>query len=166
VTNRNRTRGETVAMHQVTQVPCGTPPSQANAHKHHDQAAMVLLETLVHAWLRRDWLWHAYRTCRVDRRDTRYLDDRSQIRRICDVLRLYRQCHRGVLLVVRGHGSARGLRCRPETLRPVFAELAGMSTRAAAAELDRRGIGPLSGAKWSAMAVLRVRERLARSSAG
>jgi hypothetical protein len=48
----------------------------------------------------------------------------------------------------------------------VFAELAGLSTRAAAAELDRRGIGPLSGAKWSAMAVLRVRERLARSSAG
>jgi len=36
-------------------------------------------------------------------------------------------------------------------------------TRAAAGELDRRGIATLSGAKWSAMAVLRVRERLARS---
>jgi hypothetical protein len=29
---------------------------------------------------------------------------------------------------------------RAEPLHPVFAELAGMSTRAAAAELDRRGI--------------------------
>jgi DNA invertase Pin-like site-specific DNA recombinase len=50
---------------------------------------------------------------------------------------------------------------RAEALRPVFAELAGMSTRAAAAELDKRGIATLSGAKWSAMAVLRVREQLA-----
>jgi hypothetical protein len=43
----------------------------------------------------------------------------------------------------------------------VFAELSELSTRAAAAELDRRGIATPSGAKWSAMAVLRVRERLA-----
>jgi DNA invertase Pin-like site-specific DNA recombinase len=50
---------------------------------------------------------------------------------------------------------------RAEALRPVFAELAGMSTRAAAAELDRRGVATPSGAQWSAMAVLRVRERLA-----
>jgi DNA invertase Pin-like site-specific DNA recombinase len=50
---------------------------------------------------------------------------------------------------------------RAEALRPVFAELAGMSTRAAAAELDRRGIATPSGAKWNAMAVSRVRERLA-----
>ncbi len=50
---------------------------------------------------------------------------------------------------------------RAEALRSVFAELAGMSTRAVAAELDRRGIATPSGAAWSAMAVLRVRERLA-----
>jgi DNA invertase Pin-like site-specific DNA recombinase len=50
---------------------------------------------------------------------------------------------------------------RAEALRPVFSELAGMSTRAAAAELDRRGIATPSGGKWSAMAVSRVRERIA-----
>jgi DNA invertase Pin-like site-specific DNA recombinase len=51
---------------------------------------------------------------------------------------------------------------RADALRPVFVELADLSTRAAAAELDRRGVAMPSGAKWSAMAVLRVRERLAR----
>jgi hypothetical protein len=51
---------------------------------------------------------------------------------------------------------------RAEALRSVFAELVALSTRAAAAELDRRGIATPSGAKWSAMAVLRVGERLAR----
>jgi DNA invertase Pin-like site-specific DNA recombinase len=51
---------------------------------------------------------------------------------------------------------------RAEALRPVLSELADLSTRAAAAELDKRGIATPSGAKWSAMAVLRVRERLAR----
>jgi DNA invertase Pin-like site-specific DNA recombinase len=51
---------------------------------------------------------------------------------------------------------------RAEALRPIFVELADLSTRAAATELDRRGITTPSGAKWSAMAVLRVRERLAR----
>ena len=50
---------------------------------------------------------------------------------------------------------------RAEALRSVFAELAGMSTHAAAAELDKRGIATPTGAKWSAMTVLRVRKRLA-----
>lgn len=50
---------------------------------------------------------------------------------------------------------------RAEALRPVFAELAGLSTRAAAAELDRRGIATPTGAAWSAMAVSRIRDRLA-----
>jgi hypothetical protein len=44
---------------------------------------------------------------------------------------------------------------RAEALRPVFAELAGLSTRAAAAELDRR-----TGERWNAVAVMRVRKRL------
>jgi hypothetical protein len=51
---------------------------------------------------------------------------------------------------------------RAEALRSVFVELADLSTRAAAAELDKRGIATPSRAKWSAMEVLRVRERLAR----
>jgi len=50
---------------------------------------------------------------------------------------------------------------RAEALRSVFAELADMTTRAAAAELDRRGVATPTGAPWSAMAVSRVRERLA-----
>ncbi len=50
---------------------------------------------------------------------------------------------------------------RAEALRSVFAELAGMSTHVAAAELDKRGIATPTGAKWSAMTVLRVRKRLA-----
>jgi DNA invertase Pin-like site-specific DNA recombinase len=54
---------------------------------------------------------------------------------------------------------------RANDLRPVFAELAGMSTRAAAAELDRRGVATPSGTPWSAMAVLRVRERLGAQAA-
>jgi hypothetical protein len=37
----------------------------------------------------------------------------------------------------------------------------GLSTHPAAAELDRRGVSTPTGAKWSAMAVLRVRKRLA-----
>jgi hypothetical protein len=36
---------------------------------------------------------------------------------------------------------------RAEALRPVFVELADLSTRAAAAELDRRSIATPSGAK-------------------
>jgi hypothetical protein len=51
---------------------------------------------------------------------------------------------------------------RAEALRDVFAELAGMTTRAAAAELDRRGIPTASGqGTWQAMAVFRMRKRLA-----
>jgi DNA invertase Pin-like site-specific DNA recombinase len=50
---------------------------------------------------------------------------------------------------------------RADALRDVFAELTGMTTRAAAAELDRRGIATPTGGKWSAMAVLRIRKRLA-----
>jgi hypothetical protein len=68
--------------------------------------------------------------------------------------------NRGKVLVAKAnHGAAIE---RAEALRSVFAELADLSARAAAAELDRRGIATPSGAKWSAMAVLRVRERLAR----
>jgi hypothetical protein len=46
-------------------------------------------------------------------------------------------------------------------LRAAFAEFDGVTTRAAAAELDQRGIATPTGGQWSAMAVLRIRKRLA-----
>jgi DNA invertase Pin-like site-specific DNA recombinase len=49
---------------------------------------------------------------------------------------------------------------RAEALRPVFAELSGLSARKAAEELNRRGIPTAAGGKWHAMQVIRVRERL------
>jgi DNA invertase Pin-like site-specific DNA recombinase len=51
---------------------------------------------------------------------------------------------------------------RARAIAPVLAELAGLSARAAAAELDVRRIKTPTGAPWSAKAVLRARERLAR----
>jgi Recombinase len=50
---------------------------------------------------------------------------------------------------------------RAEQLRPVFAELSGLSARKAAEELNRRGIPTAAGGKWFAAQVIRVRERLA-----
>jgi DNA invertase Pin-like site-specific DNA recombinase len=51
---------------------------------------------------------------------------------------------------------------RAESLREVFAELADLSTTAAAAALNVRGIATPSGSgKWHAMQVHRVRQRLA-----
>ena len=52
-------------------------------------------------------------------------------------------------------------RCRAEGLRPIFAELAGLSTRATARELNRRQVETPTGRPWSAKTVTRVRERLA-----
>jgi hypothetical protein len=42
----------------------------------------------------------------------------------------------------------------------VFTELAGLSARKAAEELNRRGIVTPADGKWHAVTVLRVRERL------
>jgi hypothetical protein len=51
-------------------------------------------------------------------------------------------------------------RQRAEQLRPVFAELSGMSANHAAHELNRRGIAtPLRG-RWHAATVMRLRERI------
>jgi len=47
-----------------------------------------------------------------------------------------------------------------ERMRPVMAELASMSARQAAAELNRRRIGSASGGKWYPATVIRLRERL------
>jgi DNA invertase Pin-like site-specific DNA recombinase len=49
---------------------------------------------------------------------------------------------------------------RAQAIAPVLAELAGMSARAIAAELNARGIATPTGAPWSAKTVIRVRERL------
>jgi hypothetical protein len=42
----------------------------------------------------------------------------------------------------------------------VFAELADLSARKAAEELNRRGVPTPAGGKWHAVTVIRVRERL------
>src|SRR5260221_11804684 len=49
---------------------------------------------------------------------------------------------------------------RAEQLRPVFAELAGLSARKIAAELNARGVPTPAGGKWHAVTVQRVRSRL------
>ena len=49
---------------------------------------------------------------------------------------------------------------RAEALRPVLAELVELSHRAAAAELNRRGITTAEGKPWHSMQVQRVRRRL------
>jgi hypothetical protein len=51
---------------------------------------------------------------------------------------------------------------RAEQLRPVFAELAGMSHRKMAAELNARKIPTPAGGQWHAVTVKRVLSRLAR----
>jgi hypothetical protein len=53
---------------------------------------------------------------------------------------------------------------RAEALRPVLTELAGMSARAAAAELNKREVETPAGGQWHAVQVIRVRERLARKA--
>ena len=50
---------------------------------------------------------------------------------------------------------------RAEQLRPVFAELAGMSHRKMAAELNARKIPTPAGGQWHAVTVKRVLSRLA-----
>jgi DNA invertase Pin-like site-specific DNA recombinase len=51
---------------------------------------------------------------------------------------------------------------RARAIAPVLAELASLSARAAAVELNARRINTPTGAPWSAKTVLRARERLAR----
>jgi DNA invertase Pin-like site-specific DNA recombinase len=49
---------------------------------------------------------------------------------------------------------------RAQAIAPILAELAGMSARAIAAELNARGIATPTGAPWSAKTVIRMRDRL------
>jgi DNA invertase Pin-like site-specific DNA recombinase len=53
---------------------------------------------------------------------------------------------------------------RAEALRPVLAELAGMSARSVATELNKRKIQTPAGGTWHAVQVIRIRERLQSSS--
>ena len=50
---------------------------------------------------------------------------------------------------------------RAQRLAPIMAELSGLSARAAAEELNRRGIPTANGGKWQAVQVIRIRGRLA-----
>jgi len=55
-------------------------------------------------------------------------------------------------------------RARAEALRPVLTELAHLSARAIAGELNSRGITSPKGGAWSSTTVLRVQRRLGASS--
>jgi DNA invertase Pin-like site-specific DNA recombinase len=52
-------------------------------------------------------------------------------------------------------------KARAEALRPILAELYGLSARAIAAELNKRNAPTLNGGPWHSMTVIRVRRRLA-----
>jgi DNA invertase Pin-like site-specific DNA recombinase len=56
--------------------------------------------------------------------------------------------------------AANEARERAKQLRPLFGELADLSARKIADELNRRGIDTPNGKKWHAATVIRVRERL------
>jgi DNA invertase Pin-like site-specific DNA recombinase len=56
--------------------------------------------------------------------------------------------------------AAKEAQDRAEELRLLFTELAKLSARKAAQELNRRGIATPAGGKWHAVTVLRVRQRL------
>lgn len=66
--------------------------------------------------------------------------------------------------------NARGIQNRDDAaaraaeLAPVFAELASLSARKAANELNGRGVTAPSGGRWHAVQVIRVRERIKAAS--
>jgi DNA invertase Pin-like site-specific DNA recombinase len=60
--------------------------------------------------------------------------------------------------------SQKGAVALAERMRDVMAELAGLSARQAAAELNRREIPTATGGQWYAATVIRLRERIARQS--
>lgn len=63
-------------------------------------------------------------------------------------------------LNAKGIANKREAQERAEQLRPIFAELAGMSHRAIAAELNARKIATPAGGQWHAVTVKRTLQRL------
>ena len=63
-------------------------------------------------------------------------------------------------LNAKGVQNREDAKARAEALRPVLAELEGLSARAIAAELNRRGIATPNGGKWQSTTVIRVQRRL------
>jgi DNA invertase Pin-like site-specific DNA recombinase len=53
---------------------------------------------------------------------------------------------------------------RAEALRPIFTELADLSSNAAAKTLNDRGLRTHTGAQWSTVAVIKVRQRLTETA--
>lgn len=65
---------------------------------------------------------------------------------------------------VKGVPNRDEVQARDEALRPVFAELAGKSARAIAAELNERNVETPLGRRWHALTVVRVQRRLKESA--
>jgi DNA invertase Pin-like site-specific DNA recombinase len=65
-----------------------------------------------------------------------------------------------------GRGLQQAALERAMALKPILTELATLSARAAATELNRRKVETPTGAPWSAMTVIRMRQRLVAASAG
>jgi DNA invertase Pin-like site-specific DNA recombinase len=63
-------------------------------------------------------------------------------------------------LNAKGVQNREDAKARAEALRPVLAELEGLSARAIAVELNRRGIATPNGGKWQSTTVIRVQRRL------
>jgi len=72
-------------------------------------------------------------------------------------------CHRAAVARAGVHPAHCGCTAaaaeRDEALRPILAELAGMSANAITAALNERGVPTPRGGPWHAMSVIRVQRR-------
>jgi len=109
---------------------------------------------------------------------------------LADALEAFKRARRGILSIKTKRGMARARREAwlgkrfggggrnveserqaaaarefAESLRPLFAELAGKSARQIADELNRREIATAQGGRWHSVTVLRVQRRLERLAA-
>jgi DNA invertase Pin-like site-specific DNA recombinase len=64
-------------------------------------------------------------------------------------------------LNAKGVANREEAKARAENLRPILAELSGLSANAIAAELNKRNVPTPTGSPWSAVTVIRVQRRLA-----
>jgi len=107
---------------------------------------------------------------------------------LADALEAFKRARRGILSIKTKRGMARARREAwlgkrfgganveserqataarefAESLRPLFAELAGKSARQIAVELNKRNVPTAQGGRWHSVTVLRVRKRLERLAA-